>query len=488
MRKLQYGNKKTFTLYGLIIIIIIVIFIIAIVKVATIDKQKYNVSKNAFLMDENYMTINLDEDGTISKKWDNKYYLVSNNKKYTLGNYTFTYDGNQNKINIYGTSYQILNNGSVNKNSKQFEIMNTNTTTFYKISDRRYLIVGKNINNDNNTFQTNNFLFVVIDKSGNALLINDKMNAKTLEPLIINSGDFSFDVANEILNINSTSINLKKINGSTNKYVANKDDNDKENEKRQEDNTNNNTPNDNQGNIPNNNSIINNDNNSNIINNDITTNNNNSSNSGGGGYNFVAVKSATIKGLTSTCNSITVNYLINDIKNEYASVFLILKRKSTEEGEKILLNKSDTTYKITNLIPNTEYEVSMGYSIITKTADEKTTTKEISDGIRIRTKKIDNSLTITKVASNKIHFNLKIDNTYQIEYGIINLYAKDISDVDYELVGSIEVNTSQALSNDGFSSSINYSNMYEYMLKLENAVYNGQPTELNLQTRFINYS
>ena len=481
MRKLQYGNKKAFTLYGIIIITIIVIFIIAIVKVATIDKQVYSVDENTFLMDENYMTINLEDDGTISKKWDNKFYLTSNDQKYTLGEYTFTYNENENKINIYGTSYQVLNNGSIEKNKKSFEVMNTNTTTFYKLSDRRYLIVGKNIYNDSNTFQTNNFLFVVIAKSGNALLINDKMNAKTLEPLIINSGEFKFDVANEILTINSTNINLKKINGSTNKYVASVEEENNDNEQNEE-NTNNNTESN-----QNNNNTINNDNNSNTINNSIITDNNTSS-SNNNGYNFVAVKSASIKGLTSTSNTITVNYLVNDIKNEYASVFLILKQKSTDEGEKILLNKDDTSYRITNLIPNSEYEVSMGYSIITKSGEDKTTTEEISDSIRIRTKKVNNNLSITKISTNKIYFNLKIDNTYQIEYGIINLYAKDIDDVDYELIGSVEVNINQAVSTDGFSSSINSQDRYEYILKLENGVYNGQPTELNLQTRFINYS
>ena len=427
------------------------------------------------------MTINLEDNGTISKKWDNKFYLTVGKDKYTLGDYTFTYDTVEGNINIYGTSYQVMNNGNVIKNAKQFEILNTNTTTFYKLADRRYLLVGRDITSDNNTFSTNNFLFVVIDKSGNALLINDKMNAKTLEPLILNSGNFKFDVANELLTINNTSIDLKKINGSTNKYVAqvekdntNNDDEDKDTT----DNTNNNT-------LPDNNNVINN-NNSNITNNDINSNVTNNNNSPG--YNFVAVKSASIKGLSTTCNSITVNYLVNDIKNEYASVFLILKKSANDEGEKILLNKDEITYKITNLIPNTEYEISMGYTIVTKVGDERTTTENIGDGIKVRTNKVNNSLAITNITGYKIYFNLKIDSAYQIEYGIINLYAKDIYQVDYELVGSIKVNTNQAITSEGFSGSINYSNRYEYILKLENAVYNGEDTNLNLQTRFINYS
>lgn len=89
----------------------------------------------------------------------------------------------------------------------------------YKIEDRKYLIVSEKISNENETINAENYLIVILDKSGNTQLINDKMDIKTINALVLKTDIFTFDVANERLIYEETKIDLKKIIGSTNEYV-----------------------------------------------------------------------------------------------------------------------------------------------------------------------------------------------------------------------------------------------------------------------------
>ncbi len=73
---------------------------------------------------------------------------------------------------------------------------------------------------------------VIIDKLGNALLLNNEINAKTINEMIISTDEFSFDVANESLVYDNENIDLKKIIGSTNEHVKQEKENETTNQQK----------------------------------------------------------------------------------------------------------------------------------------------------------------------------------------------------------------------------------------------------------------
>ena len=231
MRNLTAGNKMNFTMFVFIVLIIIFMIIIAVVNGLKNTKEKYEISSSACVYDYGANYIELENDSLISKKWTGNYYLKEDEtkKEYKLGNYSVVYDRKKKSLDLFGTFYEVKKGGDIVKILDHNFINSTMQDKFYKISDRRYLIIGKNIKNNTGSLSTENYLIVIIDKSGNALLLNNEINAKTINEMIITTDDFEFDVANEILKYNDEIINLKKIIGSSNQYiqrVAEKDDKD----------------------------------------------------------------------------------------------------------------------------------------------------------------------------------------------------------------------------------------------------------------------
>ena len=221
MRKLSSGNKMNFIMFAFIVLVIMVIMLGVLTKGLKNVQEKYQVSKNVCIYDDKYNYINLESDAEISKKWTNNYYLkeTDTKKEYKLGNYSVVYNKSKKSLDLFGTFYQVIKGGNVEKIAEHNAINNIQESKFYKIADRKYLIISKVIKNNSETLSTFNYLMVILDKSGNALLLNDDMNVKTINQMIINTDNFKFDVANEKLYFNEEEINLKKIIGSSNEYV-----------------------------------------------------------------------------------------------------------------------------------------------------------------------------------------------------------------------------------------------------------------------------
>lgn len=92
-------------------------------------------------------------------------------------------------------------------------------TKFYKLADRKYLVVDKDIKTSDGLLSTNEFLMIDLDKVGNATLVNHKVNLKAFAATSIVTSNYTFDIANEILTYGSNKIDLKKIIGSSNTYT-----------------------------------------------------------------------------------------------------------------------------------------------------------------------------------------------------------------------------------------------------------------------------
>lgn len=463
MRKLGKKNKISFGVFTLIVILVIAIFAYGINRVLSYEKEEYELSTGSILYDEDNNFISLSSASLMNLKWNGKYYItLEDNTAYNLGEETVVFNTNDYRMYLYGNFYQVFENGKVEKKSGQTEVVKNTNSNFYKLKDRKYLIVSKTIATEDLSVNTTNYLIIEVDKIGNALLMNNEVNIKTIVPSILETDEFKFDIANEKLIFENTSIDLKKINGSTNEYVEPIK------------------------------TIVNNNSNSGGTGGNSGSNvnigtggsgtliygNNNSSNE------IKLVKKVGLNSIIPYATYLDVDYTVIDLKNEYQSVYILID--DGIEKKKIELNKENNNYKIRNLKPNYEYTISLGYNYIDTSDSFNELIEKISDVIKVKTAKLNNKLEITKInkIDKKIYFNLKLDSNYKLEVGSITLYS------DSSYIGTINMtqdNLRKATTNSGWTSYIPYTDLgYQNILKLENTMYNGENTDIDLSIVYIN--
>ena len=506
MRNLTAGNKMNFTIFAFIILIILIMIVCSVTIVLNNGKEEYEVSSTSCLYDNNYNYIKLENDGVVTKKWTGEYYLKENDtkKEYELGKYAISFDKNRKTVDLFGTFYQVLKGGDISKLSEYNTVNGAAESKFYKIDDRKYLIVAKNIENDTGSLSTQNYLIIIVDKLGNALLLNNEIDAKTIKEMIIKTDNFAFDVANEVLTFDEEKIDLKKIIGSTNEYVqvAQKDEDEEEN--------------------------------SNIVTGEnanvgqsggttTTTTENNSSTTiiqdGGNGsqkqdtswvdsFNnwvkdvaagFESIykgnsnkkeesslnRSVTLNSLNAGTTYIDINYTITDPENKFNVVYANVS--NGVDSYNISLDKSGNTYRLEGLKPNTNYLIEIGYKILYA---DSTTDEKVEDTMTTRTKNTVESLEITRVSTSKVYYRLQLDSNFvydsnaklvvylndQTEYLTINLTADDL----------------EKAASSGYLGSFSIPNEYKtknssIKIKLENTSYNGTAVDTNLTAKIVNY-
>lgn len=218
-RKLNSSIKKIFIIFGTIVVVASSALGFFAISNATKSKEIYNVSSNCASYDTNGSKVYLSTNATVRRSWNDDWVMKDNNSNvYVLGKNTVIYD--EGILKVFGGGYQIVSNSDVNQLPRYFELTELNESGFFKLADRRYLIVGDRIGSgENDPVNASKYLYIVMDKSGNALLLNDTVCYKTKNASSINFDNKIFDIANEKLTLNEENvIDCKTIIGSTNEY------------------------------------------------------------------------------------------------------------------------------------------------------------------------------------------------------------------------------------------------------------------------------
>ena len=435
------------------------------------------------------MPIKTEEEATINKKWDGNYYLTLNNSKstYKLNKKVVSFNEAKSKVTLYGEVFKVLFDGQVEKYVKDTEIKNNSGDQFYKIADRQYLLISDSIRNESGSISTSKYLYVIIDKSGNTLILNNQIYAKTINPIVLTTSSYKFDIANEKLIVGSNEIDLKKIIGSSNEYKEKEPEEDtnedKEDSKDKVEHEQNNNNNENQ------NSNIQNGEGTAVGNQNTQNNQNNNSNSGsnvqGGGITNSNTnktplsKSVSLRGAIATSSYIDIEYAVQDPEHKYQTVYAFVEAVGYENM--IALDKNATTYRLTDLEPNTEYKITLGYKQIT--ADNEIE-DQIEDVLSVRTTRINAKLDITKVLAGKqkVYFNLKLDQNYAFDYAKVALYVDGMKESD------LVVNLTEAVKQNGWSNVLTFENYgSEIVLQVEGTSHDGTPVSTNIQAKYRNY-
>lgn len=430
MRKYDVKNKRNIAVVVVICTIILTAFSLFMKHVNDAEKKIYTLDVNSVLYDNDKNMWNLDTTGLIRIKWSGSYYLQYDEQEIALNKQVVVFNNASKILNLYGTIYKINKDESVETLKEETIIEDTIVPKFYKLADRKYLLIASEIQNEKGNFNASDYLIVELDKLGNATLTNNKLNMKTLTETILITSAYTFDIANEILNFGEEDIDLKKIIGSTNMY-----------EPPEKEST------EGSGGTGSGSGGTGTGSGGGSVSGDGSgtgggtgTGTGGSSGSGNGGSdngtgsesgssgeitdnrvyqdkNFSIVKN------TIGTNYLNIDYSIYDPKNEYKNVFLEIENDVTKEVETYYLAKTGTNLKISGLLPNTKYNIIYKYSY----TDENMNVlyESFDTNYSIMTLLPETTIEVTKMTKKELYYTLS-ENEKLMFSANVDLYIDDV--------------------------------------------------------------
>ena len=406
LRKYDLRNKRSFLIVGIIAIILIVIFSFFIYKFIKIGNVEYKLDSGTVIMDNNNDSMVLKENATLKMKWTGNYYLKfdDSKKEEVLSPNVISYDDG--KIYLYGKFFEVRNKDDIVITKDETKIDNISTPRFYKIEDRKYLLVSGSIISSDSQISANDFLLVELDKSGNAKLTNNKVNLKTISKTTLVTSTYEFDINNELLKFGDDTIDLKKIIGTSNQY---KEDDSKGSGDGTEDGTGDGTGTGNGGGNEtgqtNTGNVVTPDSKGEVVNNkDNKINNDNKPDD----TKKPQATVTSVVGVTTSYNNINANYVIYDPYNNYTSTFVEVMNSSGALIKKVNMSKSGNSVILDNLDYNSTYTLLFKYSY-TENGEEKYNTYYEET---VNTKSPKYYITLNKVSniSKTVSYNVNLDN------------------------------------------------------------------------------
>lgn len=406
LRKYDLRNKRSFLIVGIIAIILIVIFSFFIYKFIKIGNVEYKLDSGTVIMDNNNDSMVLKENATLKMKWTGNYYLKfdDSKKEEVLSPNVISYDDG--KIYLYGKFFEVRNKDDIVITKDETKIDDISTPRFYKIEDRKYLLVSGSIISSDSQISANDFLLVELDKSGNAKLTNNKVNLKTISKTTLVTSTYEFDINNELLKFGDDTIDLKKIIGTSNQY---KEDDSKGSGDGTEDGTGDGTGTGNGGGNEtgqtNTGNVVTPDSKGEVVNNkDNKINKDNKPDD----TKKPQATVTSVVGVTTSYNNINANYVIYDPYNNYTSTFVEVRNSSGALIKKVNMSKSGNSVILDNLDYNSTYTLLFKYSY-TENGEEKYNTYYEET---VNTKSPKYYITLNKVSniSKTVSYNVNLDN------------------------------------------------------------------------------
>lgn len=547
MKRKEKKNTAIYNIFGALIVLALVGLTVVVVNVLRDREESYIVPAGSTVYDVDNEYIPLEADAKVYKKSDNNYYLKTSDKEvYKLGAQAVVYDKDTETVKIFGGVFKVEPDGIIVNLSGMTEISDFSEPRIFKMSDRRYLMIGSNIKSTDESYNASKYVYINLYKSGTAVLMNNEQYKNTVYPIMLNSGELYVDISGEFALYNSNLINLKKVIGSTNEYTGDS--------------------------LLYVEGLIGDEeydaatNNPDVI--TIVAGNGGSGGSGGsggaageggagglggsggsggsggagglggsggsGGFGGIggiggtggtgglggtggtggiggdggtggdggegsdaeisALKWIELTSVTANIGTIDVKYYVSDITNDYTGVYLLVEY--TENGapqvEKIYLNKTSTNYTIQNCKPDTMYNVTICYDAYFSTGgvlnDEPTSVKH--DTVSVRTGSDLGDVSVLSLMEDELEFQLKLQKNYLISSGKVSLYNSNGNKKLATYVISQE--DIAVAANDYIKCNIQFDSanietgdlLY---LVFEDVVYDGKPFVIK-QQKFITYN
>ena len=221
MRRLTKQNTMSFNVFGIMLVAGLAVFSTAVGFVVKNRDESYKVNAGSTVYTEDNEYVDMSEDAVVKKKWDHKYYLkTSDNEVYCLGKNSIIYDNNDQTMTLYGDSYRINEDGTVDSLKDVNVIDDVSTPKIYKLRDRMYVMTGREISSTDGTINSDNYVAVNIHKGGTAMVMNDDYYVNVLQPIMLESDGLYFDISSELMAKDGNVVSLKNVIGSSNLYTG----------------------------------------------------------------------------------------------------------------------------------------------------------------------------------------------------------------------------------------------------------------------------
>ena len=443
MRKIGDKAKWTFGIFGFLALSMAGGIAYASMREVQAQPETYTVGEGTVVYDKDNIPVELGSAAAIQKKWTGDYWMsAGDGSGSSLGEHTISYDGNS--VTIYGGGYQIETGGTLTRLDEVTNLAERNETGLYKLADRKYLIVAPEIREKNDTFQTEPYLYLVIDTIGNAQILSPEVNLRCTAPTVLETDEFTFDIANETLTAGEESLDLTLVMGTTNTF---------------------NSAEYKTADTPKNPEVI-----------DLTIRGGNGGmggmggiggrggNGGAGGIGGIGgaggiggtggiggqggqggkggqggdggnaglgettdtVKSIRLTGAAASTTSIDVTYSILDPYGQYGIIQLTLHELDKDGNvvgqphKSVSLDLFDNGYTFRNLKPNTRYRVELKTIY---TDEDEELIEEVADVMNITTRLVNTKLGIKKVNTTALIATVKVDRGIEDEFAYLHLFG-----------------------------------------------------------------
>jgi|GEM_PF-6065773 len=238
-RKLNRKAKGALAVFAALVVIMAGMFAISAGKVSSKAVDAYDVSPSSIVYDQNGAPVTICNDGaTVSKNWLGDWKATQNDRSGSadLGTNNVIIDDSE--LKVLGGGYKIVDDaGQIQPIDDYMTVSGSqwDNTQFYKLADRQYLIVAQKIaigieGGDEDIHQFPDYVYIIMDKDGsNAVLYSGvevlavfKSSSIYFGP-VTNPRQYRFDIAKEALNTGKGTIDCKVIGGSTNEYDVESD-------------------------------------------------------------------------------------------------------------------------------------------------------------------------------------------------------------------------------------------------------------------------
>ena len=500
MRKLSNIVKAMIGVFAGVVVIAVAAGAVLIVRQQGASAAAvYAVTAGSTVYDGDNAQVDMTAGGQIRLRADGKYYLTTETgDTYCLGEQAVYYDQNTAVLHLLGDGYRVYSDSSVKKISGETQISDLVSTAFYKLGDRRYVLIAPEITDSTGTVRTSQYLFCVLDRAGNALLLNHEINYKTTEATVLYAGEDAFDIAEEMLLFGGSTIDLSMIFGSTNEYNAIKEA--REGEEQQD-----------------------------TIELTIKGGSGGDGGTGGsggdggsggsggmggdggsgglggsggsggaggaGGTGGTGVSgsassyadgrySMNLSGVTQYVNMLNVYYNVVDPFGNYGTVFLVVRPSEGTEQEieagtqTIVLDVDASSVGVYGLNPDTRYTLELCYVPV-----EANATSQIDDVMRVETLAIEHQIYVMLLADGQLTVNVRLDSRYQVDSARLYLDVGTGAASAWQ-----DVDIAAAVSAAGWTTTLTYTDSYYgalLNLRFADVKYAGADIELSNTTSLI---
>ena len=210
------GTRIAFAVFAALILLLFAGIGAVAHRSASAADEGRELSAGSIVYDSTYTATDLTTAAVVAYARDGQYHLSYGDGTLPLGAHTMSYANAA--VRAFGGGYLIDANGDVQPITDDMECPVTPEGTLLKLADRRYVLICSEIHDSGDVFDTENYLYIVMDVVGNARMFSNTMSLRTTQPTTLIAGEIVFDIANEVVELGGQEIDLSKLIGSTNTY------------------------------------------------------------------------------------------------------------------------------------------------------------------------------------------------------------------------------------------------------------------------------